>query len=29
MGKSFQVWALPIKLQIDGAPTRVVAEILS
>jgi arylformamidase len=28
IGKSFQVYALPIKLQIDGAPARVIAEII-
>ena len=27
-GKSFKVYAFPIKLQIDGAPVRVVAELL-
>lgn len=27
-GKEFKIYAFPIKLQIDGAPTRVVAEIL-
>ncbi len=28
-GKDFRVYALPIKLQIDGAPARVVAEVKS
>ncbi|HSH31847.1 MAG TPA: cyclase family protein [Candidatus Saccharimonadales bacterium] len=28
-GKEFQVYALPIKLQIDGAPARVIAEVKS
>lgn len=28
-GKEFTITALPIKLQIDGAPTRVIAEIIS
>lgn len=28
IGKEFKIWAFPIKLQIDGAPARVVAEIL-
>jgi arylformamidase len=27
IGKDFTIYALPIKLQLDGAPTRVVAEI--
>lgn len=27
-GKEFRVYALPVKLQIDGAPARVIAEIL-
>lgn len=27
-GKQFRIYAFPIKLQIDGAPTRVVAEII-
>ncbi len=26
-GKSFKVYAFPIKLQIDGAPARVIAEV--
>lgn len=29
IGKKFKVYALPIKLEIDAAPARVVAEILS
>ncbi|MBI3282933.1 cyclase family protein [Candidatus Curtissbacteria bacterium] len=28
IGKNFKVYAFPIKLQIDGAPARVIAEIL-
>ncbi len=28
-GKEFKVYAFPIKLQVDGAPTRVVAELLN
>lgn len=28
-GKEFKIYALPLKLEIDGAPARVVAEILS
>lgn len=27
-GKKFNVYALPLKLQVDGSPTRVIAEIL-
>ena len=27
-GKSFKVYAFPIKLQVDGAPARVIAELL-
>jgi len=27
-GKNFTIYAFPIKLQIDGAPVRVVAEVL-
>lgn len=27
-GKNFKIYAFPIKLQIDGAPTRVVAELI-
>lgn len=27
-GKEFRIYAFPIKLQLDGAPTRVVAELL-
>jgi kynurenine formamidase len=28
-GKEFTVYALPIKLDIDGAPARVIAEVKS
>ncbi len=28
-GKRFKVYALPLKLEVDGAPARIVAEILS
>lgn len=28
-GKNFNVYALPLKLQVDGSPARVIAEILS